>query len=374
MLLRRRRLQNGKIRRPAAKKIHTVSGHSAWVKLWRSSRSERRQFGGILSAPMITATKILAVDDEEFNLDIIEHHLRREGYEVVPAQDGLIALQRLEEHAGADLILLDRMMPNLDGMEFLKRIKDDARFKDIPVIMQTAAAAPDQILQGIQAGVYYYLTKPYDGPMLIGVVNAALDTLRTTKKLQTKVRGYDRQLGLLEVARFRFQTLEEAASLASYIANCFPEPERAVLGLHELLLNAVEHGNLGITYAEKSMLIRAGGWEAEIQRRLGLPAYRDKFACLTFEATPEAVIVHIKDAGAGFDWKRYLDFCPERATDPHGRGIATSRAISFDALDYLGCGNEVRCMVTLAAKKGMNGLEPAAGSSRSLPNPAPAEG
>jgi CheY-like chemotaxis protein len=300
---------------------------------------------------MKSGTKILAVDDEEFNLDIVEHHLVRDGHQVVQAQDGLIALQQLEEHPDVDLILLDRMMPNLDGMEFLRRIKDNARFKEIPVIMQTAAAAPDQILQGIQAGVYYYLTKPYDGPMLIGVVNSALDSVRITKKLQTKVRGYDRLLGLLEVARFRFQTLEEAANLASYIANCFPEPERAVLGLHELLLNAVEHGNLGITYSEKSALLRAGGWETEIQRRLGLPDYREKFASLTFEATEEAVIVHIKDAGAGFDWKDYLEFSPERATDPHGRGIATSRAISFDDLQYIGAGNEVRCMMKLPGGK-----------------------
>ncbi len=73
--------------------------------------------------------KILAVDDEEYNLEIIDYNLARAGYEVVPAEDGIAALQRLEENADIDLIVLDRMMPNLDGMEFLQRIKATHAFR-----------------------------------------------------------------------------------------------------------------------------------------------------------------------------------------------------------------------------------------------------
>ena len=62
-------------------------------------------------------------------------------------------------------------------------------------------------------------------------------------------------MGLLEKARFRFRTLEDARTLAFLIANCFPEPQVAVYGLNELLINAVEHGNLGITFAEKTKFV-----------------------------------------------------------------------------------------------------------------------
>ncbi len=294
-----------------------------------------------------TGPKILAVDDEAFNLDLMEHHLGRARYRVVRAEDGLIALQKLEENPSIALVVLDRMMPNLGGMEFLQRVKADIRFQDIPVVMQTAAAAADQVVQGIEAGVYYYLTKPYDRAMLLGIVRAALQDAATKKKLKEKVCACDRGLGLMDEARFRFQTAEEAADLASYIASCFPKPETAVVGLHELLLNAVEHGNLGITYSEKTKLLQNSSWKEEIERRLGLPEYRKKFATLTFEATQAALVVHIKDAGSGFDWKNYLDFSADRATDLHGRGIAASRALSFDSLEYLGTGNEVRCIVKL---------------------------
>ncbi len=300
---------------------------------------------------MPSGSKILAVDDEEFYLDILDHHLAREGHDVVLAQDGAVALKRLEENPDVDLILLDRMMPKLDGMEVLRRIKGDSRFKEIPVVMQMAAAAPDQVLQGIEAGVRYCLTKAYDSAVLIGVVNAALENAQAKRNLKNKVHGCGRLLGLMEKARFRFRTLDEAAGLASYIANCFPDPDRAVLGLHELLLNAIEHGNLGISYAEKTVLIRNGGWKEEVERRIASPEYREKFAILSFEAAQGALIVHIRDAGDGFDWKSYIDYAPGRATDPHGRGIATSRAVSFDSLEYLGSGNEVRCIVKLDAEK-----------------------
>ena len=291
--------------------------------------------------------KILAVDDDEFNLDLMEHHLGRAGYQVVRAEDGVIALQKLEEDPGIELIVLDRVMPNLGGMDVVRRTKADARFQDIPVVMQTGASATDQVSEGIKAGVYYYLTKPYAGATLLGIVNAALADARTKKKLREKVSACGQALGLMEEARFRFQTLEEAAGLASFVSNCFPEPESLVIGLHELLLNAVEHGNLGITYSEKTRLLRSESWKEEIERRLSLPEYSKRFATLTFKATQAALTVHIKDAGRGFDWKDYLDFSIKRATDPHGRGIATSRALSFHSLEYLGAGNEVRCAVML---------------------------
>jgi len=289
--------------------------------------------------------KILAVDDEAFNLDLMEHHLGRAGYQVERADDGVIALQKLEEDPGIDLIVLDRMMPNLGGMEVLRRMKADARFQDIPVVMQTAAAAADQISEGIKAGAYYYLTKPYKGTTLLGIVRAALEDARTKTRLKEKVCACTQGLDLMEEARFHFQTPEDAAGLASYVSNCFPQPESVVIGLHELLLNAVEHGNLGITYSEKTELLRNAGWKEEVERRLGLPQYCKNFATLTFKATQAALTVHIKDAGRGFDWKNYLELSADRATDPHGRGIATSRSLSFHSLEYLGLGNEVRCTV-----------------------------
>jgi anti-sigma regulatory factor (Ser/Thr protein kinase) len=141
--------------------------------------------------------------------------------------------------------------------------------------------------------------------------------------------------------------MQEARNLAYFIANCFPDPEAAVYGLNELLINAVEHGNLGITYAEKTQLTFEGQMAEEIERRLNLRENAQKWAYLSFNACEKAVKVTIKDQGKGFDWRPYLEISPDRATHPHGRGIATSKLMSFTSIQYLGCGNEVVCAVRL---------------------------
>jgi CheY-like chemotaxis protein len=294
--------------------------------------------------------KILAVDDEEFNLDNISFYLTEAGYDVAGAEDGAIALNTLKDLGQVDVIVLDRIMPNMDGMEFLKEIKADARFRDIPVVMQTAACDPAQVLEGIQAGVYYYLIKPYGREILLGIVGSALRDAKGKRDLQASIRRNQNVLGLMIESCFGFRTLDEAKNLAAYIANCFPEPEKAVYGLHELLINAIEHGNLGITYTEKTNLIFDGGWEREVSRRQNLPENHDKFAYISFKATKDTIVVHIKDGGKGFDWRKYLELSPDRITDPHGRGIATSRMMSFDSVEYLGVGNEVRCTVKLTGR------------------------
>jgi CheY-like chemotaxis protein len=292
-------------------------------------------------------TKILIADDDALNRDILIEYLTEAGYQAVEADDGDTALKLLAEVEGIEAILLDRMMPRLNGMEVLNAVKASPRYCDIPVIMQSAATAHDQIRQGISAGVYYYLTKPYEEQILLGVVSAALKDAASRKKLREEVSHQRRMLGLMENARFRFRTLEDARNLAFMIANCFPEPQVAVYGLNELLINAVEHGNLGITFAEKTKLVLEGRIFEEIERRLALPENQEKWGRLTFETSVGQLCVRIKDEGEGFDWRPYLEIDPERATSPNGRGIATSRHLSFTAIEYIGCGNEVVCVQAL---------------------------
>jgi hypothetical protein len=109
------------------------------------------------------------------------------------------------------------------------------------------------------------------------------------------------------------------------------------------MLNAVEHGNLGISYTEKSELVEKGTWHAEVGRRLKLPENRGKHASVTFEREPGGIALTIEDKGAGFDWQSYMGLDPARALDAHGRGIAMSRMVSFDEVVYAAPGNKAVC-------------------------------
>ncbi|BCA54752.1 hypothetical protein W02_18920 [Nitrospira sp. KM1] len=154
---------------------------------------------------------------------------------------------------------------------------------------------------------------------------------------------------LLHGAHFKFRTLEEARGLASCVAGLFPEPQKYDIAICELLLNAVEHGNLGISFEEKSQLLASDGLDAEVARRLVMPPYAGRYATLQLERAPGIIQLTIRDEGEGFDWRPYLEFRPEGLHELHGRGIATARRLCFPELLYRGSGNEVTVTVVLSA-------------------------
>lgn len=284
---------------------------------------------------------LLIVDDESLNLEILQEFLEDGPYNITTAENGAAAWDVLcDAESPFDLVILDRMMPVMDGMELLRRMKADARFIEIPVIMQTAASFSEQIREGMAAGCYYYLTKPYKSTALIGIVHAVLEEQRTKRLLREEAR-IPPGLPAISDAEYVFTTLEQAHQLSLMLAAECPEPPLAAMGMIELLINAIEHGNLGISYAEKTRLKQADLWEFEVERRLQLPEYRDKKATVQFTRNTEELVFTVTDEGAGFDASQYLEFDPERAFDPNGRGIAMAGKLAFSRIEYRGCGNQV---------------------------------
>ncbi len=293
-------------------------------------------------------TCILVVDDEPINLDIVVENLIEEGYDVVSATAGEEAWQLIEATPQRfDVILLDRMMPDIDGIEVLRRVKAQPGMLHTPVVMQTGMTADSDIAEGLRAGAFYYLTKPFSADTLLAIVSAAVRDRQGHLDLQRETEQLGRSLSCLRAGHFVFRSPEEARSIATLAANVAPDAGRVVLGLSELMLNAVEHGNLAIGYAEKTRLIESGDLHDEILRRLTSDAFGSRAAELFIERSDGEISYLIRDQGSGFDWSSYLEMNPERAFDTHGRGIAMSRMLSFDGLDYLGRGNEVRAVVRL---------------------------
>lgn len=289
---------------------------------------------------MTQTARILLVEDEEITAIIIRELLAAEGFHVTVCANGVVAWESLRnDPLGYDLVVLDRGLPLMDGMEVLSRIKRDPVLARIPVIIQTARSDKKSIQEGLGQGAYYYLTKPIQPEILMAVINAALQQRQELCEMLESVSRAERSLTFLHAGVFRFSDLNEARLLSHCLAHACPAPERAIQGLQELLVNAVEHGNLGISYAEKGELMLAGTWQDEIQRRLQLPEFRERYVEIRFERMPDTLRFTIQDQGNGFDWQNYLDFSSERAFDLHGRGIAMARALSFDALAYLGNGN-----------------------------------
>lgn len=292
--------------------------------------------------------RVLVVDDEQLNLLIIEGFLEQEDVELEMHSDPLAAWASLiAPDSDFSLVVLDRMMPDLDGIELLRRMKREARFADIPVIMQTAASSPDQVREGLEAGAYYYLTKPYEPEALISIVRVAMDDRRARSQLRTRAARLEEAQKLISSVEYRFVTMEDISSLVPVLAAMCPVPDVVAPGLSDLMVNAVEHGNLGVSYQEKSHLKWEGDWEAEIAHRLTLPQFANRVATIRLERKSDSVVFTIADQGDGFEWNKFLSFDPDRAFDPNGRGIAMAKMMSFTTLEYQGKGNVVVASISL---------------------------
>lgn len=292
------------------------------------------------------ATRALIVDDNRLNRELLSGQLQTIGYATEAAVDGVEAWSILQERAGDfDVVLLDRRMPNMNGMEVLAKMKANPDLAAIPVIMQTAADKEEEIIEGIQAGAFYYLTKPFQPKVLLSITAAAVADYARYLRLQRDVDQRTHALILMQTSNFRFQTMRQGLDLAAVLAAACPNPQKRVTGLSELLVNAVEHGNLGITFEEKSTFIAEQRMDEEVEARLALPEHQGKFVEVLFERTASQIAITITDQGKGFDWQEYLDMDPKRVFETHGRGIALAKTLSFDGLEYRGCGNEVMAII-----------------------------
>jgi two-component system alkaline phosphatase synthesis response regulator PhoP/two-component system response regulator VicR len=119
--------------------------------------------------------KILAVDDERHIVRLVQVNLERAGYQVVTAFDGKEALKKVESEK-PDLIVLDVMMPHMDGFEVLKRLKSDDKTKNLPVVMLTAKAQDADVFRGWASGVDCYLTKPFNPIELLTFVKRIFES------------------------------------------------------------------------------------------------------------------------------------------------------------------------------------------------------
>jgi anti-sigma regulatory factor (Ser/Thr protein kinase) len=153
----------------------------------------------------------------------------------------------------------------------------------------------------------------------------------------------------IQIYHFSFQDIFEASQLAEFITSCCPlqYQKRIQIGINEIFLNAIEHGNLGISCELKSYLKKTNQWEQEIHKRLERSENKSKFVDVKFEVNPNNLTITVKDQGGGFDWQ---DFCNPNDIDSskhHGRGIFMAKEYCFDSIEFSQKGHEVRCIIAI---------------------------
>jgi len=259
---------------------------------------------------------------------------------------------------------LARLIPDVLGDDLDATIAhdEDPDFEQIGIvivddahadILAAAKAQTDAIIQTILISVDaspgradFVLPADVDAQVLKSVYLAASEYRSQVASLRRDVASRQSAVGTINHGQFVLSSLDEARNLATMLALACPNSDLVAIGLQELLINAVEHGNLEITADEKQQLIIEGKWRDEVERRLASPDYAGRVVLVTFQRGERMISITIQDDGDGFEFDSYAesDFPSEGY---RGRGIAMARDLSFSSLTYLGRGNLVEATILL---------------------------
>lgn len=147
--------------------------------------------------------------------------------------------------------------------------------------------------------------------------------------------------------KFRIQSIREARDLARALSHLCKDANRVAMGLTEIFVNSIEHGNLGLSFDDKTDLQAQDALLLEIDHLLTLEENKNKFVDVSFEKFSDHVKFHVIDMGVGFDWKPYMQLDDSRIQASHGRGIAMANMLSFSEINYIYPGNQVELIVRL---------------------------
>ena len=192
---------------------------------------------------------LLVVDDDETNRDVLSRRLKRQGHEVSTASNGPDAL-RLMRQSSFDMVLLDIMMPDMDGYEVLRNIKADETLRHIPVIMISALHEIESVVRCLDAGADDYLSKPFNPTLLRARIGASLE----------KKRGRDRETALYAQLHENYKRLQELEKLRDDMRNMIVHDLRSPLTAVIVGVEMLEkHGSLNTTQREMMTIATAGG-------------------------------------------------------------------------------------------------------------------
>ena len=242
-------------------------------------------------------------------------------------------------------------VPNLhESIGLTRRLKREQATKHIPIVILTGARDPADVSAGIEAGAFYYLTKPSSAELIASVIGSAMEEVRRQKKLRADLRGHQSAFRNMEVVRFRLTGPAEVDSVVSMLASMQDAPDRTIQGIYELLQNAIEHGVLRFGLEAKSRLLAEGRWPEAVAERARDPAYAGGWALATAMRRDDGVYLNVKDNGPGFNWRPYLATDPSRSGAACGRGIARAANFAFDKLYYDKSGNQAVAFVASAPR------------------------
>ena len=285
--------------------------------------------------------KVLLVEDELATLCYLEQALKQEGLDYRTATDGKIGFEVFKEFQ-PDFVLSDINMVEMSGIELLEKIK--AIKPEAIVVMLTAYKSEQYVVEAMKLGANNYLKKPILRDTFVTFLRK-YDNIVTSSNIDKTVSKYQKSHFLNLLFPTNFEIIPSIVNLLVSETDGILSEEKQLdirLGLSELLLNSVEHGNLYITFYEKSDAILNDSLQDLYNLRMSIPELNKRMVDVRFTFKQNICEWVITDQGRGFDFKAIPDPSSEEGLlRLHGRGIFICK-FQFDEMEYLGCGNQVK--------------------------------
>jgi len=283
----------------------------------------------------------LVVEDDFPSRELLRIFVEKEGHGCLTAEDGKPGYELFKKHS-PDVIISDVRMPQMNGVELLETIRKIS--KDVIIVFVTGHGNEDLALRALELGANNYIKKPIDLSEL-KVLLKRYDTIIQTKSIESNIPE------LVTSRDFELE-IESDLNLVQSIANYLvdktgslfeaKEKIRIELGLTELLLNAIEHGNWEITSDEKTQSLLDNNIKDLYASKMENPVFKNRKIHVSHKQNSKYCEWHIADEGKGFNWES-LPFVSNNQflKNNHGRGIFLSK-LQFDEFEYINDGNIVR--------------------------------
>jgi YesN/AraC family two-component response regulator len=284
--------------------------------------------------------KILIVDDEYTVRDVLNMALSKNGYIVYEAENGKQGVQMFIDCV-PDIVLTDVEMPGISGIEVTKKIKETQ--SDADVVIMTGYGSEKLVIEAIRAGATNYLKKPVSFDELYNILDHLIYKQENRKRFEVIKEGV-----IFEKKTVTFNNdITKVWGIVNQILYNIPAflGERTIeglkLGLYEIIVNAIEHGNLGITAKEKEESLKNNSLSDLMSSRLNMARENKKNVTIHSLFEDNKLTIEIIDQGAGFNHKELESLSDsETIMGIHGRGIVLT-SLYYDNLKFDGKGNRV---------------------------------
>lgn len=283
---------------------------------------------------------ILIIDDENQVRDVINITLTENGYKAYEAENGKKGVE-LFMNRNPDIVITDVNMPEMSGIEVTKKIKELKA--DTDVVIMTGFGTEELVVDALRSGASNYIKKPIDLKELLSILDNIILKRESRKRYEVLKDIVVKESKFLILGN-NISDLWGTVNQALFnVPNSLSEGslEGLKLGLYEILLNAIEHGNLGITYDEKKEALNSNMYNKVIDQRLSEANKQGKVVKVQCNYSTEELTIEITDQGEGFNYDNLPPLSdPDTILSAHGRGIILA-SLYYDNIEYKKPGNSV---------------------------------